>query len=82
MSAQAPRDPSDYRLSIHAGQQRTHRDIPKAAIKEAIRYGEIRDTHKPQTKLFVADYPGEDLPVGVVADIHDGEIVTVEWREE
>lgn len=75
------REPSDYRLSVHAGQQRVHRDIPKLAIPEAIIAGEVRDTHEREKKLFVAEYPGCDRPVGVVANVADGEIVTVMWRD-
>lgn len=74
------RDPSDYRLSIHAGQQRVHRDIPKSAIGETIQAGEVRPRHKPGNRLFVANLPGHEANVGVVVDTADGEIVTVMWR--
>lgn len=76
------RDPEDYRLSIHAGQQLRERDIPKLAVPEALIAGDIRHTHEREKRLFVTDYPGCDRPVGVVANVHDGEIVTVMWRDE
>lgn len=77
---QIPRDPSHYRLSIHAGQRRVERDIPKEAIADTIETGEVRHTNHENKRLFVKQYPGDEYPVGVVANVEDGEIVTVEWR--
>lgn len=83
MSAESlSRDPGDYFLSVHAGQQRTHRDISKADIAETIASGEFKPDPEPHIASFTKHFPGDDYPIRVVADTRDGEIVTVEWRYE
>lgn len=77
-----PRDASHYRLSVHAGQQRVDRDIPKAAIADTLETGSIRQTHRPNVRMFTKQYPGDEWPVAVVADVVSGEILTVEMRDD
>jgi len=74
-----PRDPKQYFLSIHAGQQATHRGIEKDVISQAIREGTVTNANKPHQYEFVLSLPYHDNPVGVVVDPEDGEIITVEW---
>ncbi|MDL0133570.1 DUF4258 domain-containing protein [Halobacterium salinarum] len=80
MSLSIPRDPSHYQLTIHAKQRRRERDIPLDAIAATIEEGEVRRTHKSGSRLFVSDVEGCDEPLGVVADVTDGDIQTVCWR--
>jgi len=77
-----PRDASHYRLSVHAGQQRVDRDIPKSAIADTLETGKISQTHRQNVKMFTKQYPGDEWPVAVVANITDGEILTVEMRDD
>jgi hypothetical protein len=75
------RDPNDYYKSVHAFQQSKDRNIKNEEIAQTIANGEIKDSHKEGCKLFVNDYWYTDNPVGVVADIESGKIITVEWRK-
>lgn len=74
------RDPSDYYLSTHAGQQAKYRDISKDLISETIADGEVKQAHKPHQREFVKEYPHLEDPIGVVVDPSDTEIITVQWR--
>lgn len=76
-----PRDPGAYRLSIHANQRRLDRDIPKPAVATTIEDGEVKSTHRSECRLFEREVPGDARKLGVVANVHDGEILTVMWRE-
>lgn len=80
--ADVPRDPSEYRLSIHAQQRRRERDIACPEIAQAIRGGEVRNTDKANLRHFVCDLPEAEPPVYVAADITSGEIVTVGWKDQ
>ena len=73
-----PRDPSEYHLSIHAGQQRVHRDIPKPAIADTISTGEVETAAGDHHRKFIKQYPGDDYAIAVVVDLSDGEICTIE----
>lgn len=75
-----PRDPEHYHPTIHAKDQRRHRGIDWLDVSEAIQEGEIRNSHEPECKLFVHEC-GHAHPVGVVANVETGEIVTVEFRK-
>lgn len=77
-----PRDTDHYWPSIHASQQRKHRNIEWIVVAETIKHGEIKKSHKDDCCLFVHDLRDTDEPVGVVANYETGEILTVEWRRE
>lgn len=79
-NAAVPRDPSHYHPSTHAKQMSRDRGISFSKAAETISDGEVRRTHKPKCKLFVKEFAGDDYPVGVVANVEDGHILTVEWR--
>lgn len=74
------RDPSDYSPTIHAGQQAKHRDITFSEVADTIEKGEVRNTNKSTVRLFVHEFEHYDRPVGVVADVTNGEVITVEFR--
>jgi|GEM_PF-1523773 len=81
-SADVSRDPSEYRLSIHAQQRRRERDIECSEIAEAIRGGEVRNTDDVDLRHFVYELPDADVPVYAAADVTSGEIVTVGWKDQ
>jgi hypothetical protein len=74
------RDPEDYTCSTHAKQNRKWRNIKWWQVSEAIKSGEIRDSHKKYCKLFVKDLDGYENPVGVVVNAVQGKVITIEWR--
>ena len=74
------RNPEDYRPTTHAGQQAKHRDIDWQHVAETIREGDIKNSHKENCVLFVKEFISKDKPVGVVANVEDGAIITVEYR--
>jgi hypothetical protein len=75
-----PRDPSHYSPSIHAGQQRKHREIPWDAVAATLREGEVRPSAKPSCRVFVARPTWTEGPVRVIANPECGEIVTIAWE--
>jgi len=79
--SEIPRNPEHYTLTLHAKQQRRHRDIHLQYIEETIKDGEIKNSHKKNCVLFVRDFISKDDPVGVVVDYTTGDILTVEYRE-
>lgn len=79
--ADVPREPSFYHPSTHAGQQRKHRGISWDQVAETLAEGRVKTCHKPDCRLFVREFEDEDRPIGVVASVECGEILTVEWRK-
>jgi len=78
--SEIPRNPGHYSLTLHAKQQRRHRDIHLQYIEETIKEGKIEDSPKENCVLFVRDFISKDNPVGVVVDYTTGDILTVEYR--
>jgi len=76
-----PRDPSHYELTIHAKQQRRHRDIHPQYIEETIKEGKIKNSHGENCVLFVREFISKDNPIGVVVNYGSGKIITVEYRK-
>lgn len=74
------RNPEDYSPTTHAGQQAKHRNIHWDYVAEAIREGEIQQSHKEDCVIFVREFVSKDDPVGVVANVENGAIITVEYR--
>jgi len=77
-----PRDPEHYWPSEHAAIRKRERSIPWDAIAQTLAHGEVRHTHEPDLRLFVAATDADVRPVGVTARPATGEIVTVTWRDE
>lgn len=75
-----PREKSFYWPSDHAYNRAEQRNIDWEYVAETLAQGEIKRCHKEDCKLFVHDFYGLDTPIGVIADIQTGEILTVEWR--
>jgi len=76
------RDPSEYRLTLHAQQRRRERDIECSEIAEAIRGGEIRQTDKGHLRHFVYELETADPPMYAAVDVNAGKVVTVGWKDE
>lgn len=76
------RDVGHYSLTIHARQQMKYRNIDELMIAETIENGEIRNSHKEDSCLFIHEFWFADEPVAVIANYLDGDIQTVEWRHE
>lgn len=77
-----PREPKHYFPSVHAIQRSKDRKITWEETAETIQTGDIVDSHKENCKLFIKHFDYYEKPVGVVASITSGEIITVEFREE
>lgn len=75
-----PREPKHYFPSVHAIDRAKARGIDWDIVSKTIQDGEIKKSHKDGCRLFVRDYQHTDNPVGVVANIESGEILTVQWR--
>jgi len=75
-----PREPKHYFPSVHAIDRAKARGIDWDIVSKTIQEGEIKKSHKDGCRLFVKDYQHTDNPVGVVANIESGEILTVQWR--
>lgn len=75
-----PREPKHYFPSVHAIDRAKARGIDWDIVSKTIQDGEIKKSHKDGCRLFVKDYQHTDNPVGVVANIETGEILTVQWR--
>lgn len=73
------RNPSDFSPTTHAKQQRKHRNIDWDAVADAIQEGEVKQSHKDDCVIFVHDCGYTD-PVGVVANVVEGAILTIEFR--
>jgi len=78
---EVPRDVSNYYLTLHAKQQRRHRNITLEYVRETIRNGEIRQSAKRNCVLFVQEFVSKDHPVAIVANYRDGAIITIEYRK-
>jgi hypothetical protein len=76
-----PRNPEHYWPSIHAVQQSKDREIPWEQVSETIETGNTHDAYKADCVQFRKHYPDEEYPLNVVANIENGQIVTVMWRE-
>jgi len=76
------RNPDDYYPSDHATIRAKERGIDWPVVVNVIEQGEIKDSHKEDCVLFVDEYSFTPDPVGVVADYTDGEIITVEYRND
>jgi len=76
-----PREPEFYHPTTHAGQQRKDRGIEWVQVSKTLADGRVKTSHKKCCRLFIREFEGLDKPVGVVADVTNGEIVTVEWRK-
>jgi len=75
-----PREPDHYHPTVHAVDRAKSRGIDWDIVSKTIQGGEIKKSHKDGCRLFVKDYQHTDNPVGVVANIESGEILTVQWR--
>lgn len=82
MSSQVPREPSNYQPTTHAVQQSKHRKIDFKDVAQVIQEGATRPTHKDDCYLFISELPHYNDPIGVVANIQNGNILTVEYRRE
>jgi len=76
-----PREPGHYHLSLHAKQQRRHRDITLAHVRETLQNGTLKNSHEENCKLFVQEFSEKDNPVAIVANYDIGKIITVEYRK-
>jgi len=76
------RNPEDYWPSNHAYNRSRQRGIDWPLVASTIKDGQLKESHKDGCKLFVEDYHFTDDPVGVVANVDSGEIITVEWRTD
>lgn len=78
-----PRDPSQYRLSVHAFQRRKNRGIDKAAIASCIQNGIAQEAKGGYPSVKFVHVPlGVDEAVAVIANAEDGAIKTVYWDVE
>lgn len=80
MSADVPRNAEHYWPSIHAKDQRRYRGIDWPDVSATLQHGTVKNSHEEDCKLFVRDC-GYARPVGVVANVETGEIVTIEYRK-
>ena len=77
-----PREPNHYYPSEHAVVRHKDRKIPWEDAAATIKNGTVFDSHKENCKLFIKHFDYYEKPVGVVASVTSGEIITVEFREE
>jgi len=75
-----PRDPSAYRPTIHAQQQRRDRGIDWEKVGETIRSGTIEESPANACVVFVREFPRLQRPVGVVVDYVECDVITIEYR--
>lgn len=75
-----PRNPEEYHPTVHAVDRAKSRGIDWVLVSKTIQEGEVKRSHKDGCRLFINDYHHTDDPVGVVANVESGEIVTVQWR--
>jgi len=80
--ADVPRDPSHYYPSDHCVQRKKERDIEWHHVSETLSNGTVKTTHKDGCRLFVCDLENAKEPVGVIAHVESGRILTVQWRPE
>jgi len=76
------RDPSSYSPTVHCVQQYKHRDIALEDIAATIKEGKQKTTHKEDVYLFIKEFSWYEQPIGVVANIKNGNILTVEYRDK
>jgi len=76
------RNPEDYHPTTHAVDRAKTRCIDWPIVASTIKDGELKNSHKDGCKLFVDEFEFLDNPVGVVANVDSGEILTVEFRKE
>lgn len=76
----ASRDPSDYAPTTHAIQRAKERDIEFEDVAATIAEGECRDAMGKHCWLFIKEFPWYDRPLGVIADTHAGDVITVQYR--
>jgi len=74
------RNPEQYELSVHALNKAKQRDIPFETVSEAIRSGEIEPSPRDNCKVFVHNVHTDVLPIGVVVNVVDKDIITIEWE--
>jgi len=74
------RNPKQYDLSVHALNKAKQRDIPFETVSEAIRSGDIEPSPRDNCKVFVHDSHITNLPIGVVVNVVDKDIITIEWE--
>lgn len=76
------RNPDEYDYSIHASQQYRWRDIERQHVDETIETGKVTEAACDHQREFIKEYVVYDYPVGVIVDIEDKEIITVEYIKE
>ena len=78
-----PRDPSHYRLSMHAAQRRKNRGITFEQIANTIESGIVQEAKGGHPTVEFVHVPmGSDEAVGVVANAADGTVKTCYWAYE
>ena len=75
------RNPNTYSLTTHAFDRAKTRKIDEQMIAETIENGKLKNSHRDDCKLFIKEFHYTKYPVGVVVDVADNEIVTVEYRK-
>lgn len=75
------RDPEFYFPSDHAYNRAKQRGIDFEIVAETIESGQVKDAYGSNCKLFVKEIPTHENPIGVIADVETGKIITIEHRE-
>jgi len=75
-----PREPDHYHPTTHCIDRVKQRDINWEFVSQTIQHGTVKNSHREGCKLFIQDFQGLSDPVGVVANVETGHILTVEWR--
>jgi hypothetical protein len=76
-----PRDPEFYHPSEHARIRKRERDMSWDKVSNTIQNGRVKNAKGENCKLFVAEYEQDENPVGVMANVDNGEIITVQYRK-
>jgi len=73
-----PRDTEFYELTTHGWNKAKQRNISGTYIKKTIKEGHVQEANGGYpTMRFLKDFERLEKPIGVVANVETGEIVTV-----
>jgi len=72
------RDTDNYELTVHSFNRAKQRNIEAEYIKETIQDGYVQEAKKGYPNMrFLKEFIELDDPIGVVANVKTGEIITV-----
>jgi len=78
-----PRDTEFYELTTHGWNKAKQRNISGEYIRKTIQEGHVQEAGGGYpTMRFLNEFIELDEPIGLVANVETGEVVTVFWNTE